>query len=361
MKILVINCGSSSIKYKLYDFPAAACIAKGLIDRIGEPTCVIPDHDKGIAEMFARLLRDKVITTLSQISAIGHRVVHGGETFRAPCIVDEKVLAKIRECSELAPLHNPANLCGIVACQKVMPGVPQVAVFDTAFHQTIPDYAYMYPIPRKYYDDFCVRKYGFHGTSHAFVSEQAARLLKKPLSRIKLITCHLGNGCSITAVKHGKSIDTSMGFTPLEGLMMGTRCGDIDVAAVFHIMEKAKMSLSEMDKVLNRQSGILGIFGKSNDFRILAESAAAGDKNAKLALDMFTYRIKKYIGAYLMVLGGADAVCFTAGIGENNRALVKKMADAVLALVGKHTKVMVVPTDEELMIGSLTHNLVRGS
>jgi len=360
MKILVINCGSSSIKYKLYDFPAAVCAAKGLIDRIGEPGCVIPDHDKGIAEIFERLLRDKVITTLCQISVIGHRVVHGGETFRVPCVVDEKVLNKIRECSELAPLHNPANLCGIVACQKVMPGVTQVAVFDTAFHQTIPDYAYMYPIPRKYYDDLGVRKYGFHGTSHAFVSEQAARLLKKPLNRLKLITCHLGNGCSITAVKHGKSVDTSMGFTPLEGLMMGTRCGDIDVAAVFYLMEKEGLSLGEMDRILNRQSGILGIFGKSNDFRVLAQSAASGDKNARLALEMFTYRIKKYIGAYLMVLGGADAVCFTAGIGENNRALVKKMADAVLALVGKRTKVMVVPTDEELMIGSLAHSLVRG-
>jgi acetate kinase len=358
MKILVINCGSSSIKYKLYDFPKNTVIAKGLIDRIGEGNSAVSDHAQGVQILLDRLVNDKVISSLKEITAVGHRVVHGAETFRKPHIIDEAVIKKIKDCSELAPLHNPANLSGIMGCKKALPNVSQVAVFDTAFHQSIPDYAYLYPIPMKFYTELSVRKYGFHGTSHEFVAKKAAAILKKPFNKLKLITCHLGNGCSITAVNKGKSIDTSMGFTPLEGLMMGTRSGDIDVAAVFYIMEKEKLNIQQMDRILNRQSGILGISGLSNDIRLINRKIKANDPKAKLAMDMFCYRIKKYIGSYMMVLGGADAVCFTAGIGENNPQLIKQFKKDILKISPK-TKVLVVPTDEELMIADLTYGLIK--
>jgi acetate kinase len=359
MKILVINCGSSSIKYKLYEFPKKVLIAKGLIERIGENGSLITNHAQGIEEMFLRLVKEKAIADVKEISAIGHRVVHGGETFKQPHIIDKEVLAKIEECAKLAPLHNPANLSGIIGCRKVLDKTVQVAVFDTAFHQTIPDYVYHYAIPTQYYEKYGIRKYGFHGTSHQFVANEAARLLKKPLAKLKLITCHLGNGCSITAVNKGKVIDTSMGFTPLEGLIMGTRSGDIDVAAVFHLMQKENLSIAQMDEILNRKSGLLGVSGIGNDMREIKREAEKGNKLAKLALEMFIYRIEKYIGAYYLVLGGADAVCFTAGIGENNPEMISHFHKVIRKIASNKTKVLVVKTDEELMIATLTYNLLK--
>lgn len=360
MKILVINCGSSSIKYKLYDFPEGSLLTKGLIEKIGEKNSQVKNHSEGVKLLFFRLIEEKIISDLKEISAIGHRVVHGGETFQKPQAIDSRVIEKIKECSKLAPLHNPANLSGIMGCKKILEGIFQVAVFDTAFYQSIPEYAYMYAISTDYYKKYRVRKYGFHGTSHQFVAQHAAGVLKKPLSKLKLITCHLGNGCSITAVDKGKPIDTSMGFTPLEGLMMGTRCGDIDVAAVFHIMEKEGLTLNEMDCILNKESGLLGVSKVSNDIRLIKEKSESGDKLSGLALNMFIYRIKKYIGAYFFILGGADAVCFTAGIGENNPDIINGIRKDILKIASKKTKVLVIPTDEELMIASLTYKLARG-
>ncbi|UCG35416.1 MAG: acetate kinase [Candidatus Omnitrophota bacterium] len=354
MKILVINCGSSSIKYKLYKFPGPTLIAKGLIEQIGEKASSIKDHTQGIQVLFKRLLRQKVIRQPGEISSIGHRVVHGAETVRKPNIINDRLIKTIKKYSELAPLHNPVNLAGIMGCRKIAPKVKQVAVFDTAFHQTIPQYAYMYALPFSYYKKYGVRKYGFHGTSHQFVAKQAAQILGKPLSKINLITCHLGNGCSITAIKKGKSIDTSMGFTPLEGLIMGTRSGDIDVAAVFYLMQKEKLSLDAMDKILNRKSGLLGISGISNDIRPIKDAAKRGNQRTKLALEMFLYRVKKYIGAYYCALCGADAICFTGGIGENNPRLIARLKNDISCIVPKKTKFLIVPTDEELMIAQLT-------
>lgn len=359
MKILVINCGSSSIKYKLYHKGNDKPLAKGLIEKIGEEGSAVKNHSQGIKKLVSDILKTKLIDSLDEIKAIGHRVVHGAETFRQPHLIDSPVIKKIKECSSLAPLHNPANLAGIIGCRKLFPQIPQVAVFDTAFHQSIPKAAYMYALNSSYYKKYRVRKYGFHGSSHQFVAKQAAKLLKKPLSKLKLITCHLGNGCSIAAVDKGKSIDTSMGFTPLEGLIMGTRSGDIDVAAVFYIMKKDKLSIHEMDQILNKKSGLLGISGLSNDFRLIQKAMVRGSKQAKLAYEMFVYRIKKYIGAYLLVLGGADAVCFTGGIGENSKRVVSSLKRDILKLSGKKTKVLVVPTDEELMIAHLALETVK--
>jgi len=359
VKILTINCGSSSIKYKLYVFPKGKLIASGLIEKIGEPRSPVSTHTEGMKLVFDRLLESGVISHIDEIRAVGHRVVHGAEEFRQPHIIDNRVIKKIKECVSIAPLHNPANLEGIKAALRTLPKVPHIAVFDTAFHQTIPDYAYMYAIPIKYYKKYKIRKYGFHGTSHQYVAQKAAKILKKPFNKLKLITCHLGNGCSITAIDKGKSVDTSMGFTPLEGLMMGTRCGDIDVAAVFYLMGKDKLSLHKVDNILNKKSGLLGVSGISNDIRPIKEAARKGDKLSKLALDMFTYRIKKYIGAYYMILEGADAVCFTAGIGENNPELISKIRRSISKVVSKKTKILVVPTDEGLMIASLTFDMLR--
>lgn len=359
MKILVINCGSSSIKYKLYDFPKESLLTKGLIEKIGEKSSLIKNHSQGIKFLFSQLIERKIISDLKEICAIGHRVVHGAETFQKPRIIDNRVIEKIKECSKLAPLHNPANLAGIVGCKSFLKDIPQVAVFDTAFYQSIPEYAYMYAISTDYYKKYGIRKYGFHGTSHQFVAQQAAKLLNKPLNKSKLITCHLGNGCSITAIDKGTPIDTSMGFTPLEGLIMGTRCGDIDVAAVFYIMEKEKLSLDEIDRILNKESGLLGVSNVSNDIRLIKEKSKKGDHLSSLALKMFIYRIKKYIGAYFFILGGADAVCFTAGIGENNPGIINSIKKDILKIASGKTKVLVIPTDEELMIASLTYKLTK--
>ncbi len=361
MKILVINCGSSSIKYELYETESHAPITKGLIEKIGEEESAVKNHAQGIKKLVADIIRKKAVKSLDEISAIGHRVVHGAETFRQPHIIDDKVIEKIKECADLAPLHNPANLAGIIGCRKIFPHIPQVAVFDTAFHQSIPRYAYMYSIPRPYYTKHKIRKYGFHGTSHQFIARKASKRLKKPLKQLKLITCHLGNGCSITAIDRGKSVDTSMGFTPLEGLMMGTRSGDIDIAAVFHIMKKEKLSIREMDAILNKKSGFLGISRLSNDFRVILRAIERGNRWAKVAYDMFLYRIKKYIGAYYFILGGVDAVCFTGGIGEHSWKLIHSIKRDVLKLLSKRIKVLVIPTDEELMIAHLTHRVVNAS
>lgn len=359
MKILVINCGSSSIKYKLYKFSPISLITKGCIERIGEKGAAVKDHTQGIKVLVAEILRQKAVSSLDEVCAIGHRVVHGGESFREPQLIDNKVMNKIKECSQLAPLHNPANLAGIIGCKKFFPNINQVAVFDTAFHQSISRQAYMYALPFKYYSKYKLRKYGFHGTSHQFVAQQTSRLLGEPLSKLKLITCHLGNGCSITAIDKGKSVDTSMGFTPLEGLMMGTRSGDIDVAAVFYLMKKEKLSLSEMDEILNKKSGFLGISGLSNDLRVIRKAIKKGNYFAKLAWDMFVHRIKKYIGAYYFILGSVDAVCFTGGIGEHAADLIKELKKNILSVAGKNTKVVIVPTDEELMIADLTYKVIR--
>ena len=359
MNILTVNCGSSSIKYKLYSFPKGEMINRGLIEKIGEKSSSIANHTQGMKKLFHNLLKEKAIDNLEEIDAIGHRVVHGGETFREPHRIDNEVIKKIKECSKLAPLHNPANLAGIRACTKILSQITQIAVFDTAFHHTIPEHAYMYAIPIKYYRRHKIRRYGFHGTSHQFVAMRAAQILKRSLTGLNLITCHLGNGCSITAIKRGKAIDTSMGFTPLEGLIMGSRCGDVDVAAILYLMEKEKLSIRQIDEVLNKRSGLLGISGISNDVRTIKEQIKKRNKFAKLALDMFTYRIKKYIGAYWLILGGADAICFTAGIGENNPDIISQIKKDISTQIGKKTKVLVIPTDEEFMIASLTYELLR--
>lgn len=359
MKILVINCGSSSIKYKLYEFPAKVEAAKGIIEKIGEEGSTVLSHRQGTELVIKQLIDSKLIRSLKELSAIGHRVVHGGEYFREPKIINEEVIKRIQECSDLAPLHNPVNLEGILGCKKILPEVVQVAVFDTAFYQSIDEHVYMYALPRKYYENYGVRKYGFHGTSHQFVAKAAAQRLGKPINKLKLITCHLGNGCSITAVNKGKAVDTSMGFTPLEGLMMGTRSGDVDVAAIFHIMKKENMTIESMNHILNKESGILGISAVSNDVRIVKEKAKKGDKFCRLAMEMFIYRIKKYIGAYLFVLKGADAVCFTAGVGENNIDIINELKKDICNNASSQTKVLVIPTDEELMIADLTHKLVK--
>ncbi len=358
-KVLVINCGSSSIKYKLYNFPSKDLLIKGIIERIGEKKSQVKNHRQGVKVLVANILKNQAVSDLSEISAIGHRVVHGGETFTQPHLIDNKVIKKIKECAQLAPLHNPVNLAGIVGCRKLFPYIPQVAVFDTAFHQSIPEYAFMYPLPISYYKRYKVRKYGFHGTSHQFVATQAAKILKKPIDKLRLITCHLGNGCSLAAIDRGKSIDTSMGFTPLEGLMMGTRSGDVDVAAIFHLMKKEKLALCEMDEILNKKSGILGIFGLSNDFRALKKAVRRGNRRAKLAYEMFIYRLKKYIGAYYFILGRPDAICVTGGIGEHSNKIDDIIKKDVLKICDKKTKVLVIPTDEELMIADLTYELIK--
>ncbi|MFH1281612.1 MAG: acetate/propionate family kinase, partial [Candidatus Omnitrophota bacterium] len=288
MKILVINSGSSSIKYKLFDMPSEGLVKKGVIEHIGEKGSKFSNHYAGL-----RIILEEI----KLVEAVGHRVVHGAEDFNKPALVDSRVIKGIRKCCAIAPLHNPANLSGILACQKLLPGVKQVVVFDTAFHQSIPERAFIYGLPYDYYQKLRVRKYGFHGTSHEYVAAEASRILKKPLRKLKLITCHLGNGCSITAIDRGKSIDTSMGFTPLEGLVMGTRCGDVDPALITHIMRKKNLETKQMDCILNKESGLKGISGISNDMRLLEEKANTGNKRAKLAVDIFVYRVRKYIGA----------------------------------------------------------------
>jgi len=350
MKILVINCGSSSIKYKLFDMPKERQMQNGIIEHIGESGSKIQGHYTGI-----KLILKKI----ASVSCVGHRVVHGAEKFQKPVLINNSVIKKIRECSAIAPLHNPANLAGILACKKLLPGVAQVAVFDTAFHQTLPAHAYIYGLAYKYYKRFGIRKYGFHGTSHEYVAGEAARILKRPLNKLKIITCHLGNGCSITAIDRGKAIDTSMGFTPLEGLVMGTRCGDIDPALVTYIMRKEHLGIQSIDELLNKASGLKGISGISNDMRILTRKAMTGNKRAKLAIDIFIYRIKKYIGAYTAIMNGVDALVFTAGIGENQGGVRKKICEGIFAHLKKRPKILVIPTNEELMIARQTYKIAR--
>ena len=388
MKVLVINAGSSSLKYQLIDMTNESALAVGLCERIGIDNGIItqkrfdgkklemqidlPTHKHALEEVVKALTDSEfgVIKDMAEINAVGHRVVHGGEKFTSSALIDASVEKAIKDCFELAPLHNPPNMMGITACADIMPGTPMVAVFDTAFHMTLPAYAYMYALPYDLYEKHGIRKYGFHGTSHMYVSRRAASMLGKPEKDVKIITCHLGNGSSITAVKGGKSVETSMGFTPLEGVAMGTRCGSIDPAVVPFIMEKEGLSTREIDSLMNKKSGVLGISGISNDFRDLDEAASNGNQRAELALEVFAYKIKKFIGEYSAVLNGADAVVFTAGIGENSATIRKRILSGLEGLGIKiddeknkirgqeidistpdsKVRVLVIPTNEELTI-----------
>lgn len=396
MKILVINCGSSSLKYQLYNMDNNDVLAKGLVERIGidgsnlqhKPAGKAKDkyvfeqplknHSEAIKLVMDKLVDPEcgVIADLSEINGVGHRVLHGSKFFTESCIVTEEVKKVVAECADLGPLHNPANLMGIEACEELMPGVKNVAVFDTAFHQTMPPKAYMYPLPYEYYEKYNVRRYGFHGTSHRYVSKRAIEMLGNP-GHSRVITCHLGNGSSIAAVKDGKCIDTSMGLTPLAGFEMGTRCGDIDPAIVPYLMKKENLTPDEIDTIMNKKSGLLGITGISSDFRDAEAAMNEGNERAKLGLDMFRYQIAKYIGSYVIALGGCDAIVFTAGIGENNaghRAAIceyleclgvkidpeknKLRGDVDFTGEGSTMKTFIIPTDEELMIAQDTMELL---
>ena len=326
-------------------------MSTGRIEHIGEEGSAVQDHYTGL-----KLILNKI----NSVDAVGHRVVHGAERFKKPVLIDASVIRKIKQCCSIAPLHNPANLAGILACERLLKGVKQVAVFDTAFHQTIPDYAYIYGLPYELYTKLCIRKYGFHGTSHEYVAHEAARILKTHIDKLKIITCHLCNGCSITAVDKGKSVDTSMGFTPLEGLVMGTRCGDIDPALITHIMKKRKLDIARMDILLNKESGLKGISGISNDMRTLEEKSKAGNMRARLALDIFVYRIRKYIGAYTGIMSGCDALVFTGGIGENQKDIRQRVTKNIFKHLRKKPKILVIPTNEELMIAKQTYQLING-
>jgi len=382
-KILVVNCGSSSIKYQLFEMPAGRVLAKGLVERIGENGGAAADHREAFARLVAALTEgeEAPVRSPGEIAAVGHRVVHGGERFKISVVIDEEVVATVRALADLAPLHNPPNLVGIEEARKVLPAVPHVAVFDTAFHGTLPPRAYHYAIPHELYEKHRVRRYGFHGTSHRYVALRAAELLGLAPEALDAITVHLGNGCSMAAVKGGKSSDTSMGLTPLEGLVMGTRSGDIDPGAVFFLMEKEGLNLKGVNCLLNKRSGLAGLSGVSNDMRELHEAARAGDARARLAIDVFAYRVKKYIGAYLAVLGGARAVVFTGGIGENDaevrakalgglgalgieldeaRNASARATEARITTGASPVAVLVVPTNEELMIARDTYALVGG-
>ena len=396
MNILVINCGSSSLKYQLINSETEGVLAKGLCERIGidgmltyqpeggekeKSEIAMPTHTEAINAVLAALTNEKsgVIKSLSEVGAVGHRVVHGGEKFTSSCLINDESMKAIEECNDLAPLHNPANLIGIRACQELMPGVPMVAVFDTAFHQTMPDVAYTYGIPYEYYEKYKVRRYGFHGTSHSYVSKRTAEIVGKPYDQMKIIVCHLGNGASISAVNCGKSVDTSMGLTPLEGLVMGTRSGDLDPAIIDFVGKKEGLSLDEMNEVLNKKSGMLGISGVSRDGRDLEAAAETGNKRAQLALDVFDYRVIKYIGAYAAAMNGVDAIAFTAGIGENNIKMRKDVCSSLTYLGVKldeeknnvrgeeriisaddsKVQVLLVPTNEELAIARETLALVK--
>ena len=395
MNVLVINCGSSSLKFQLIDVETERLIAKGICDRIGidgsqlvyAPTgkdkikknIDMPDHKTAISIVLS-LLSDKetgVVKSLDEIGAIGHRVVHGGEKFAEPIVINDEVLQTIEECSDLAPLHNPANLVGIYACKDLMPNTPMTAIFDTAFHQTMPKKAYIYAIPYKYYENNHIRKYGFHGTSHKFVSQRAAKLLGS--ENTKLITCHLGNGSSVAAVKNGKCVDTSMGLTPLDGLIMGTRSGTIDPAVIKVLADEEHMTINEIDNMLNKQSGVLGISGISSDFRDLEQASEEGNERARLALDAFDYKVVCTIGAYAAALNGVDAIVFTAGVGENSpearEAILTKLTylgveldkeankkrgeEIMISTPDSKVKVFVIPTNEELMIAMDTMNLTK--
>ena len=364
MLILVINCGSSSAKYQLFDLAKHRSLAKGLIERIGQPGHC-ENHYEAIA-LIAGALTDRrtgAIKSKDEIDGIGHRVVHGGEEFKRSTLITGKVLKSIEKYAELAPLHNPPSLSGIRACLDILKGIPQVAVFDTSFHQTMPERAFLYGLPYKYYEKYGIRKYGFHGTSHRWVALAAARELKRPLERLKIITCHLGNGCSMAAVDRGESIDTTMGFTPLEGLLMGTRSGDLDPAVVFYLMEREGLSPLHISDLLNKKSGLLGISGVSNDMRDLLKASKSknvkASARAKLAIEIFIYRIEKYIGAYQVAMKGLDAVVFTAGIGEHNPWLISRIKKDLKSVVNKRAKFLVIPTNEELSIARDTYEIIK--
>lgn len=397
MKVIVLNCGSSSIKYQLFDMPEGRILAKGLVQRIGEEQSEafqkagdfeirfveqIKDHKQGL-QVVQKMLTNPAqgpIKSMSEIGACGHRVVHGGEAFTGSVNVDEKLEEVIDEYSDLAPLHNPPNLAGIREAKKMFGNIPQVACFDTAFHQTIPEKAYLYALPYEMYEKYKIRRYGFHGTSHRYVARKVAAIMKRGKYEVDLITCHLGNGCSITAVKNGKSVDTSMGLTPLEGLVMGTRSGDFDPAIIFYLLKKGYKA-EDLDKMLNKKAGLLGISGISNDVRDLEEKAGKGERKAKLALDIFAYRIRKYIGAYLAVLNGCDGIVFTGGIGENGVRIRKRILENLenvgikvddernRNVVGKEGEIQaedsrirlfVIPTDEEGAIAHDTYLVAKG-
>ena len=392
MNVLVINCGSSSLKFQLINSESEAVLAKGLCERIGidgrltyQPAGgeknvsekAMPTHTEAIQFVIDALTDADtgVVKSLDEIGAVGHRVVHGGEKFAKSVVVTPEVKAAIAECNDLAPLHNPANLIGIEACESLMPGTPQVVVFDTAFHQTMPEKAYMYGLPYEYYEKYKVRRYGFHGTSHSFVSKRVAEIVGKPYNATKTIVCHLGNGASVSAVLNGESVDTSMGLTPLEGLVMGTRSGDIDPAIMEFIAKKENLDIAGIMNVLNKKSGVEGVSGVSSDFRDLEAAAKAGNKRAELAIDVFAYRVAKYVGAYTAAMNGVDNIVFTAGIGENcalvrtkvcsylgypidEEANGKRGEEIVISTPDSKVKVLVVPTNEELAIARETVALV---
>ena len=397
MHILVINCGSSSLKYQLIKMSTEQALAKGVCERIAMENSVInhtkgeggstsierdlPDHAAALRAVIDLLLDAEhgVISAVSEISAVGHRVVHGGEKFSASSVIDDEVLSAIKDCVVIAPLHNPPNITGIESCMELMPDTPNVAVFDTAFHQTMPPHAFVLPLPYEFYDKHRIRKYGFHGTSHSYVATHAAALLGRPVEELKLVTCHLGNGSSICAVYGGKSVETSMGYTPLDGLMMGTRSGSVDPAVVLYIMDTLGMGTACVSDLLNKQSGMLGITGVSSDFRDITAAADAGDKRAQLGLDMFTYQVRKFIGQYAAAMGGIDAVVFTAGIGENVSVVRKMVTDGLgfmgiaiddeknklrgeerdISADGAAVRTLVIPTNEELAIARDTLALVK--
>jgi acetate kinase len=393
MNILVLNCGSSSVKFQLFRLEDKTVLAKGNLEKIGSSDAIvnfqpkdkskikeireISNHEAAIELVVSLLMHPQhgVIRRKDEIDGIGHRVVHGGEEFSSSVLVTEEVKDAIRRFIQFAPLHNPHNLKGVEACERLLPGLPQVAVFDTAFHQTIPPKAYIYGLPYAMYEKLGIRRFGFHGTSHRYVSEQAAKHFGKPIERLKLITCHLGNGCSITAVDGGKSVDTSMGFTPLEGLVMGTRCGDLDPALIPYLMDKENLTTRQIDALMNKNSGLLGLTGTSNDMREILDETARGSKQHDLALDIYCQRIKKYIGSYMAVLGGLDALVFTGGIGENSCVVRQRSAGNLAGLgidldpvkneknevdIGAGTvRVLVIPTNEELAIAIDTEAILK--
>lgn len=397
MKILVLNCGSSSIKYQFFNMTNKELLAKGIVEKIGlkgsflkfekpggEKVMLegeILDHQNGIEYLLGVLISAKhgCVKNLDEINAVGHRVAHGGEQFSDSAFIDDNVFGEIEKCIELAPLHNPANLAGIIAMQSLLPGVPQVAVFDTSFHQTMPDYAYMYGIPYSLYTKYGIRRYGFHGTSHRFVAKKACEFLKVNMEDLKIVTCHLGNGASVAAIKNGKSVDTSMGFTPVEGLIMGTRTGDLDLGVLTFLMDKEEIGLNSVNILINKQAGMLGVTGISSDMREIELEAEKGNERAALGLKMYDYRVTKYIGAYAAAMGGIDLLIFTGGIGENadttrrgvssdlgflglelddtkNTGLRSKMA--IISRENSPGKIMVVPTNEELVIAEDTERIV---
>ena len=398
MKVLVINCGSSSLKYQVLDMDGEILMAKGLVERIGLDGSAIKhekvgqdkfvnetpmkDHKEAIKQVLDVIVDQEhgVLKSMAEIGAVGHRVVHAGEKYASSVTITEDVIKALEECVELAPLHNPPNRLGINACKELMPDIPMVGVFDTAFHQTMPPESYIYAIPYDYYTKYGIRRYGFHGTSHKYVAQRASEILNVDIKDLKIITCHLGNGASLSAIKRGKCIDTSMGFTPLEGLVMGTRCGDLDPAIVSYIREKENLPFGQVNEILNKKSGVLGISGVSSDFRDLEDAAAEGNERAQLALKVFSHRVRFYIGAYIAEMNGVDAIVFTAGLGENSinmrdiicndlgnlgvkLDLVKNRIrgkEAIISRDDSPVKVILIPTNEELMIARDTVDIIAG-